>query len=82
MKVSTRKSCSQEKIKRENNDDEKTTLVSPGHSIIHGQDGTAFSKVFSDTAVAVKPACTPAHHKKPRSDTNLRVTPLFMEPPR
>ena len=38
------------------------------------------AKVFPDTAVAVKPASTPARHKKQQADFDLGVTPLFAEP--
>ena len=82
-KCTTRKSRSREKIKRIeiSDDDEKPTVLSPSQNIVHGQDGTAFLKVFPDTAVAVKSLSTPARHKKQHGDCDLGVTPLFMEPP-
>ena len=48
VKTTARKSRSREKIKRIeiSVDNDKPTLLSPSQNIIHGQDGTAFFKVF------------------------------------
>ena len=82
VKQGARKSRSKEKVKRiEISDDEdKSSLFSPNRNIIHSQDGTAFAKVFADTAVAVKTVPMPARFKKQRADFDLGVTPLFSEP--
>ena len=82
VKQGARKSRSKEKAKRiEISDDEdRSSLFSPNRNIINSQDGTAFAKVFADTAVAVKTVPTPARFKKQRADFDLGVTPLFSEP--
>ena len=66
IKQGTRKSRSKENVRRTeiSDDEDKLSLFSPSRNIIHNQDGTAFAKVFTDTAVAVKSVPTPARHKK------------------
>ena len=78
-----RKSRSREKIRRiEISDDEdKPSFLSPEREVVQAKDGTTFAKVFADTAVAIKPAATPARQKKQVKDNELGVAPLFKEPP-
>ena len=82
IKQGNRKSCSKEKVCRIeiSDDEEKTSLFSPTRNIVHSQNGTAFAKVFADTAIAMKSVPTPARHKKQHADLDLVVTPLFSEP--
>ena len=79
----TRKSRSREKIRRiEISDDEdKPSFISPEREVVQAKDGTTFAKVFADTAVAVRPAATPARQMKQVKDSELGVTSLFKEPP-
>ena len=78
-----RKSRSREKIRRiEISDDEdELSFISPEREVVQAKDGTTFAKVFADTAVAVKPAATPARQKKHVKDNELGVASLFKEPP-
>ena len=79
----TRKSRSREKIRRIeiSDDDDKPPFTSPEREVVQAKDGMTFAKVFADTAVAVRPAATPARHKKQVKDSELGVASLFKEPP-
>ena len=75
IKPSTRKSCSQEQVKRRGISESEAALFgSPPttHAVIQ-DGGTAYSQVFA--AVAIKP--TPARPKKQKSTIDLGCTPIL-----
>ena len=76
--LSARKSRSREKSKKRDQSDESLGPQAR-HSVIQSDSGIAYSKVFPDTAVALKPLTTPARVKKLKNDTDLGVAPFSRE---
>ena len=77
VKPSTRKSRSREQVKRRGTPDKEEALFSSpvaAHAVIQ-EGGTAYSQVFADTAVAIKP--TPVRPKKHKATIDLGCTPLM-----
>ena len=77
VKPSTRKSRSREQVKRRGRPDKEEALFSSpvaAHAVIQ-EGGTAYSQVFADTAVAIKP--TPVRPKKHKATIDLGCTPLM-----
>ena len=75
QKTVSRKSHSQEKVKRiEISDDDEKTSATTGLTTVY-EDGTIYSQTFPDVAVAIKP--TPARPKKLKADPELGVAPLL-----
>ena len=77
IKPSTRKSRSREQVKRRGvSESEEALFGSPPltHPVIQ-DGGTAYSQVFADTAVAIKP--TPVRPKKQKSTIDLGCTPVL-----
>ena len=75
---SSRKSRSREKSKKRESSDERQNIFTT-HSVIQSDTGIAYSKVFPDTAVALKHTATPARVKKLKNDADLGVAPLSRE---
>ena len=72
-----RQSRSREKVKRSGlfqTDESETTLFSPSMPGADGNENTAYTQTFADTAVIVKQ--TPARAKKQKPDLDLGVAPL------
>ena len=84
---SSRKSRSREKTKRSettSSTEDIHGITAPQQDIVMGADGGTFNRVFSDTAVAVKPSATPARPKKLKQDLDFvtlgdttREEPIF-----
>ena len=73
----SRKSRLREKSKKcEQSEDRQDSYVP---NLVQSDTGVTYSKVFSDTAVVLKHAATPARNKKPKNDLELGVAPLSRE---
>ena len=76
--TSNRKSRSREKSKKREHSDERQSIQTT-HAVIQSDTGIAYSKVFPDTAVALKHTATPTRVKKLKNDADLGVAPLSRE---
>ena len=77
VKPSAWKSRSREQVKRRGTPDKEEALFSSpvaAHAVIQ-EGGTAYSQVFANTAVAIKP--TPVRPKKHKPTIDLGCTPLM-----